>query len=108
MSGISYDVYDSAKITSAVAAEEPADHVGYLVMVKASENPKLPEALAATESEIIFIDPPAAPMRALGDRIGSTKTAQSAGVPCISWNGNYVNVSENHVLFRLLLFANHI
>ena len=37
MSGIPQDVYDSANITSAVAAEEAADRIGYPVMVKASE-----------------------------------------------------------------------
>jgi acetyl-CoA carboxylase/biotin carboxylase 1 len=31
-------------------------------------------------------------MRALGDKIGSTIIAQSAGTPCISWNGDGINV----------------
>jgi acetyl-CoA carboxylase / biotin carboxylase 1 len=51
----------------------------------ASENPHLPESLAT--KGIVFIGPPAAPMRALGDKIGSTIIAQSAGVPTIPWNG---------------------
>ena len=29
-------------------------------------------------------------MRALGDKIGSTIIAQTAGVPCITWNGSHV------------------
>ena len=29
-------------------------------------------------------------MRALGDKIGSTIIAQTAGVPCIAWNGDGV------------------
>ena len=33
-----------------------------------------------------FIGPPAEPMQALGDKIGSTIIAQSAGVPTIAWN----------------------
>lgn len=35
----------------------------------------------------MFAGPPAAPMYALGDKIGSTIIAQSAGVPTIAWNG---------------------
>lgn len=36
--------------------------------------------------------PPAEPMQALGDKIGSTIIAQSAGVPVISWNGDGIQV----------------
>ena len=55
----------------------------------ASEVPALPEALARAQPRaIVFIGPSAAPMRALGDKIGSTIIAQSAGVPCIAWNGD--------------------
>lgn len=54
----------------------------------ASENPKLPDSLAKTERRIAFIGPPGAPMRALGDKIGSTIIAQSAKVPVIAWNGD--------------------
>ncbi|CAM9391662.1 unnamed protein product, partial [Phaeothamnion confervicola] len=54
----------------------------------ASENPLLPDALERTARQIAFIGPPGAPMRALGDKIGSTIIAQSAGVPCIGWNGD--------------------
>jgi len=53
----------------------------------ASENPALPTALAAARRPIAFVGPPAGPMHALGDKIGSTIIAQSAGVPCIAWNG---------------------
>ncbi|KAJ8605817.1 hypothetical protein CTAYLR_000576 [Chrysophaeum taylorii] len=56
----------------------------------ASENPLLPEGLA--ETKIKFIGPSGGPMRALGDKIGSTIIAQSAGVPCIAWNGSDVEV----------------
>jgi acetyl-CoA carboxylase/biotin carboxylase 1 len=55
----------------------------------ASENPALPTSLAAIKSHrVSFIGPPAGPMQALGDKIGSTIIAQSAGVPVIGWNGD--------------------
>jgi len=53
----------------------------------ASENPQLPNMLAASQPKIKFIGPAGPPMQALGDKIGSTIIAQSAGVPCIAWNG---------------------
>eukprot|EP00640_Fibrocapsa_japonica_P000554 CAMPEP_0113939200 /NCGR_PEP_ID=MMETSP1339-20121228/5545_1 /TAXON_ID=94617 /ORGANISM="Fibrocapsa japonica" /LENGTH=2332 /DNA_ID=CAMNT_0000942633 /DNA_START=63 /DNA_END=7061 /DNA_ORIENTATION=- /assembly_acc=CAM_ASM_000762 len=58
----------------------------------ASENPHLPDSLAKTERKIVFIGPSGPPMRALGDKIGSTIIAQSAGVPCIAWNGDGLEV----------------
>lgn len=55
----------------------------------ASENPALPTSLAAIKSHrVTFIGPAALPMQALGDKIGSTIIAQSAGVPVIGWNGD--------------------
>ena len=42
----------------------------------ASEKPELPQALAETPSGIRFLGPPAGPMAALGDKIGSTILAQ--------------------------------
>lgn len=54
----------------------------------ASENPTLPDTLKLTERKIVFIGPPAKPMQALGDKIGSTIIAQSAKVPTIAWNGD--------------------
>jgi acetyl-CoA carboxylase/biotin carboxylase 1 len=56
----------------------------------ASENPALPDSLAKSDPPIKFIGPEGPPMRALGDKIGSTIIAQSAGVPCIAWNGVHV------------------
>eukprot|EP00445_Apocalathium_hangoei_P043602 CAMPEP_0203975960 /NCGR_PEP_ID=MMETSP0359-20131031/100874_1 /ASSEMBLY_ACC=CAM_ASM_000338 /TAXON_ID=268821 /ORGANISM="Scrippsiella Hangoei, Strain SHTV-5" /LENGTH=2073 /DNA_ID=CAMNT_0050914163 /DNA_START=62 /DNA_END=6283 /DNA_ORIENTATION=+ len=52
----------------------------------ASENPKLPIALA--EAGIAFLGPTAPVMHALGDKIASTILAQSSKVPCIPWNGD--------------------
>ena len=54
----------------------------------ASENPSLPTNLKKIKRKVTFIGPPAAPMQALGDKIGSTIIAQSAGVPVIGWNGD--------------------
>ncbi|GKY92813.1 hypothetical protein MPSEU_000250900 [Mayamaea pseudoterrestris] len=56
----------------------------------ASENPALPDTLAKSKPYIKFIGPAGAAMRALGDKIGSTIIAQTAGVPCIRWNGEHV------------------
>ena len=58
----------------------------------ASEKPELPEALAATQSGIRFIGPPAGPMAALGDKVGSTILAQAAGVPTLPWSGDGVAI----------------
>ena len=57
----------------------------------ASENPKLPESLAASAKKIVFIGPPGSAMRSLGDKISSTIVAQHAEVPCIPWSGTGVD-----------------
>jgi acetyl-CoA carboxylase/biotin carboxylase 1 len=57
----------------------------------ASENPKLPESLAASPNKIVFIGPPGSAMRSLGDKISSTIVAQHAAVPCIPWSGTGVD-----------------
>ncbi|KAJ5143910.1 uncharacterized protein N7515_002697 [Penicillium bovifimosum] len=67
----------------------------------ASENPRLPESLAASPKKIIFIGPPASAMRSLGDKISSTIVAQHAGVPCIPWSGtgvDEVTVDDNGIV----------
>ncbi|CDR41195.1 CYFA0S06e03664g1_1 [Cyberlindnera fabianii] len=56
----------------------------------ASENPLLPEQLAASKRKILFIGPPGSAMRSLGDKISSTIVAQHADVPCIPWSGTGV------------------
>lgn len=56
----------------------------------ASENPELPDALIARG--IVFLGPPAAPMAALGDKIGSSLIAQAAGVPTLPWSGSNVKI----------------
>ncbi|KAK3334548.1 acetyl-CoA carboxylase [Neurospora tetraspora] len=60
----------------------------------ASENPKLPESLAASPKKIVFIGPPGSAMRSLGDKISSTIVAQHADVPCIPWSGTGVDEVE--------------
>ncbi|KAI1006577.1 Acetyl-CoA carboxylase [Podosphaera aphanis] len=57
----------------------------------ASENPKLPESLAASPKKIVFIGPPGSAMRSLGDKISSTIVAQHAKVPCIPWSGTGID-----------------
>ncbi|SPO00590.1 probable acetyl-CoA carboxylase [Cephalotrichum gorgonifer] len=57
----------------------------------ASENPMLPESLAASPKKIVFIGPPGSAMRSLGDKISSTIVAQHAAVPCIPWSGTGVD-----------------
>ncbi|KAK3934455.1 acetyl-CoA carboxylase [Diplogelasinospora grovesii] len=67
----------------------------------ASENPKLPESLAASPKKIVFIGPPGSAMRSLGDKISSTIVAQHADVPCIPWSGtgvDTVKVDENGIV----------
>ncbi|TVY68645.1 Acetyl-CoA carboxylase [Lachnellula suecica] len=67
----------------------------------ASENPKLPESLAASPKKIVFIGPPGSAMRSLGDKISSTIVAQHAKVPCIPWSGtgvDQVEVNENGIV----------
>ncbi|KAG7354603.1 biotin carboxylase [Nitzschia inconspicua] len=61
----------------------------------ASENPLLPDTLHKSTPPIKFIGPAGPPMRALGDKIGSTIIAQSAGVSCIDWNGSDVKAEYN-------------
>lgn len=61
----------------------------------ASENPLLPNTLAESNPPIKFIGPAGPPMQALGDKIGSTIIAQSAGVSCIAWNGADVLAEYN-------------
>lgn len=60
----------------------------------ASENPRLPESLAASQHKIIFIGPPGSAMRSLGDKISSTIVAQSAQVPCMAWSGTGITDTE--------------
>ncbi|KAF2729821.1 hypothetical protein EJ04DRAFT_580361 [Polyplosphaeria fusca] len=67
----------------------------------ASENPKLPESLAASPKKIVFIGPPGSAMRSLGDKISSTIVAQHAKVPCIPWSGEGVDdvkVDQNGIV----------
>ncbi|KAJ9299693.1 hypothetical protein DTO271G3_2577 [Paecilomyces variotii] len=67
----------------------------------ASENPRLPESLAASPKKILFIGPPASAMRSLGDKISSTIVAQHAKVPCIPWSGSgvdQVTIDDNGIV----------
>ncbi|KAI9679638.1 MAG: acetyl-coenzyme-A carboxylase [Trizodia sp. TS-e1964] len=79
-------------------AERMGVHAVWAGWGHASENPLLPESLAASPKKIIFIGPPGSAMRSLGDKISSTIVAQHAKVPCIPWSGqgvDTVRVDEN-------------
>lgn len=67
-------------------AERAGVHAVWAGWGHASENPRLPETLAA--NKIVFIGPPGSAMRSLGDKISSTIVAQSANVPTMSWSGS--------------------
>ncbi|KAG8834254.1 acetyl-coenzyme-A carboxylase, partial [Serendipita sp. 399] len=76
-------------------AERAGVHAVWAGWGHASENPKLPESLAASKHKIVFIGPPGSAMRSLGDKISSTIVAQSAQVPTMAWSGS--GVSETQV-----------
>ncbi|PGH13093.1 hypothetical protein AJ80_06465 [Polytolypa hystricis UAMH7299] len=82
-------------------AERTGVHAVWAGWGHASENPKLPESLAASPKKILFIGPPGSAMRSLGDKISSTIVAQHAGVPCIPWSGegvDEVKVDDNGIV----------
>jgi acetyl-CoA carboxylase/biotin carboxylase 1 len=68
-------------------AERTGVHAVWAGWGHASENPRLPESLAASKHKIVFIGPPGSAMRSLGDKISSTIVAQSADVPTMAWSG---------------------
>jgi acetyl-CoA carboxylase/biotin carboxylase 1 len=68
-------------------AERAGVHAVWAGWGHASENPRLPESLAASKHKIVFIGPPGSAMRSLGDKISSTIVAQHADVPCMPWSG---------------------
>lgn len=72
-------------------AERAGVHAVWAGWGHASENPRLPESLAASKHNIIFIGPPGSAMRSLGDKISSTIVAQSAKVPCMDWSGTGID-----------------
>ncbi|KAK4046075.1 acetyl-coenzyme-A carboxylase [Microbotryomycetes sp. JL201] len=72
-------------------AERAGVHAVWAGWGHASENPRLPESLAASKHKIVFIGPPGSAMRSLGDKISSTIVAQSAQVPCMDWSGTGVD-----------------
>lgn len=73
-------------------AERAGVHAVWAGWGHASENPRLPETLAA--NKIVFIGPPGSAMRSLGDKISSTIVAQSANVPTMAWSGTGVSETE--------------
>ncbi|KZW01238.1 hypothetical protein EXIGLDRAFT_603199 [Exidia glandulosa HHB12029] len=75
-------------------AERAGVHAVWAGWGHASENPRLPESLAASKHKIVFIGPPGTAMRSLGDKISSTIVAQSANVPCMAWSGTGITDTE--------------
>lgn len=71
-------------------AERVGAHAVWAGWGHASENPRLPESLAASPQRILFLGPPGSAMRSLGDKISSTIVAQHADVPCLPWSGTGV------------------
>ncbi|KAH9072271.1 acetyl CoA carboxylase [Lactarius deliciosus] len=72
-------------------AERAGVHAVWAGWGHASENPRLPESLAASKNKIVFIGPPGSAMRSLGDKISSTIVAQSADVPTMAWSGTGIS-----------------
>ena len=72
-------------------AERAGVHAVWAGWGHASENPRLPESLAACKNRIVFIGPPGSAMRSLGDKISSTIVAQSAEVPTMAWSGSGIS-----------------
>jgi len=72
-------------------AERAEVHAVWAGWGHASENPRLPESLAASKHKIVFIGPPGSAMRSLGDKISSTIVAQSAEVPTMAWSGTGIS-----------------
>ncbi|KAF9219763.1 hypothetical protein BS17DRAFT_788749 [Gyrodon lividus] len=72
-------------------AERAGVHAVWAGWGHASENPRLPESLAACKNRIVFIGPPGSAMRSLGDKISSTIVAQSAAVPTMAWSGSGIS-----------------
>ena len=72
-------------------AEREGVHAVWAGWGHASENPRLPESLAASKNKIVFIGPPGSAMRSLGDKISSTIVAQHAEVPTMAWSGTGIS-----------------
>ncbi|KAG7093554.1 hypothetical protein E1B28_007224 [Marasmius oreades] len=72
-------------------AERAGVHAVWAGWGHASENPRLPESLAASKHKIVFIGPPGSAMRSLGDKISSTIVAQHAAVPTMPWSGTGIS-----------------
>ncbi|KAK6197910.1 acetyl-CoA carboxylase [Scheffersomyces amazonensis] len=89
-------------------AERTNVHAVWAGWGHASENPLLPEKLAASPKRIVFIGPPGSAMRSLGDKISSTIVAQHADVPCIPWSGTGVREVKIDPLTNLVSVSDDI
>lgn len=89
-------------------AERTDVHAVWAGWGHASENPLLPERLAASPKKIVFIGPPGSAMRSLGDKISSTIVAQHADVPCIPWSGTGVREVAVDKVTNLVSVEDHV
>ena len=78
--------YANVEVITKIAQEQGVDAV-WPGWGHASENPKLPNTLAAMG--IKFIGPTGPVMSVLGDKIAANILAQTAKVPSIPWSGSY-------------------
>jgi len=93
-SGSNKNNYANVELIIDIAVKESVDAV-WPGWGHASENPELPDGLAARG--IVFIGPDGGPMRALGDKIAASILAQTAEVPSIPWSGDGLTVDPKVV-----------
>jgi acetyl-CoA carboxylase/biotin carboxylase 1 len=90
--------YANVDVITRIAKEQNVDAV-WPGWGHASENPKLPTALAALG--IKFIGPTAPVMSVLGDKIAANILAQTAKVPSIPWSGSFGGVNDGPLIAEL-------
>lgn len=90
--------YANVDVITRIAKEQNVDAV-WPGWGHASENPKLPTALAALG--IKFIGPTAPVMSVLGDKIAANILAQTAKVPSIPWSGSFGGKDDGPLIAEL-------
>ena len=92
--GANHNNYANCDLISEIARSKGVQAV-WAGWGHASENPKLPDLLA--KSGIMFLGPPSAAMRALGDKISSCIVSQSANIPTLPWSGDGITCQNGIV-----------
>ena len=90
--------YANVDVITKIAIEQGVDGV-WPGWGHASENPKLPKALA--ENGIKFIGPTSPVMSVLGDKIAANILAQTANVPSIPWSGSFGGENDGPLVAEL-------